>query len=265
MGAAVHRMDALRLFAKCPICPGTGSQNLRRTIHASAAVFRVQAQNLKGKSKASQDWLTRQLNDPYVKQSRYDNYRARSAYKLLEIDDKYGILKPGYTVVECGAAPGAWTQVIVERINASRKNYSLPKGVAIGIDILPIDPVPGATLLSNTDILKSESTTRILQCLNGRPADVVLSDMAPNASGVRSLDHEAVVALSYAALMLAFQVLGTSGSFLCKIWNGSEAARLSNDIKRFFQFVSYVKPPASRKDSSEVYILGRNFKGAKKQ
>ncbi|KAK8782523.1 mitochondrial rRNA methyltransferase 2 [Amblyomma americanum] len=259
-------MDAIRLFAKCtPSRPSSASQNLRRTVHASAALLKVQAQNLKGKSKASQDWLTRHLNDPYVKQSRYDHYRARSAYKLLEIDDKYGILKPGYTVVECGAAPGAWTQVIVERINASGKNYSLPKGVAIGLDLLPIDPVPGATLIGNTDILKPESTTRVLQCLNGRPVDVVLSDMAPNASGVKSLDHELIVALSYAALMLTFQVLGTGGSFLCKIWNGSEATRLSDDIKRFFRFVSYVKPPASRKDSSEVYILGRNFKGAEKQ
>lgn len=241
------------------------SQSLRRSLHASAAQLKVQPQNLKGKSKASQDWLTRHLNDPYVQQSRYDNYRARSAYKLIEIDDKYGVLKPGYTIVECGAAPGAWTQVIVERINSTGKNSLLEKGTVIGLDILPIDPIPGATFLPNTDILKPESTAKILKCLDGRPVDAVISDMAPNASGVRSLDHDAIVALSYAALLFSFRVLSVGGSFLCKIWNGREATKLSEDIRRFFQFVHYVKPPASRKESSEIYILGRQFKGAEKQ
>ncbi|KAL3211200.1 hypothetical protein MRX96_000879 [Rhipicephalus microplus] len=238
------------------------SQSLRRSLHASAAQLKVQPHNLKGKSKASQDWLTRQLNDPYVKQSRYDNYRARSAYKLAEIDDKYHILKPGYNVVECGAAPGAWTQVIVERINANGTDRSATKGTVIGLDILPIDPLPGATFLPNADILKPEATEKVLKCLGGKSASTVLSDMAPNASGMKALDHEAIVALSYAALILSFRVLSIGGSFLCKIWNGSEAVKLSNDIRKFFTFVNYVKPPASRKESGEIYILGREFKGA---
>ncbi|KAH6943768.1 hypothetical protein HPB50_026944 [Hyalomma asiaticum] len=250
-------MEALARFPR-----QHASQSLRRVIHASAAQLKFQPQNLKGKSKASQDWLTRHLNDPYVKQSRYDNYRARSAYKLVEIDDKYHILKPGYNVVECGAAPGAWTQVIVERINADGRDATTTRGTVIGLDILPIDPVPGATFLANTDILKPETTEKILKCLGGKSANAVLSDMAPNASGVKSLDHEAVVALSYAALILSFRVLSIGGSFLCKIWNGKEAVKLSDDIKKFFQFVSYVKPPASRKESAEIYILGRGFKGA---
>ncbi|XP_037557473.1 rRNA methyltransferase 2, mitochondrial [Dermacentor silvarum] len=252
-------MEALMRFPRLH-----ASQSLRRMIHSSAAQLKLQPQNLKGKSKASQDWLTRHLNDPYVKQSRYDNYRARSAYKLVEIDDKYRILKPGCTVVECGAAPGAWTQVIVERINANGADHTTTRGTVIGLDLLPIDPVPGATFLPNTDILKPESTTKVLQCLSGKSADVVLSDLAPNASGVKSLDHEGIVALTYAALILSFKVLSVRGSFLCKIWNGSEAAKLSDDIRRFFQFVHYVKPPASRKESAEIYILGREFKGVEK-
>uniref|UniRef100_A0A131Z029 rRNA methyltransferase 2, mitochondrial n=1 Tax=Rhipicephalus appendiculatus TaxID=34631 RepID=A0A131Z029_RHIAP len=249
-------MEALARFPR-----QHASQSLRRTLHASAAQLKVQPQNLKGKSKASQDWLTRHLNDPYVKQSRYDNYRARSAYKLVEIDDKYHILKPGYNVVECGAAPGAWTQVIVERINANGTDLT-SRGTVIGLDILPIDPIPGATFLPKADILKPETTAKVLKCLGGKSVDAVLSDMAPNASGLKSLDHEAIVALSYAALLLSFRVLKVGGSFLCKIWNGSEAVKLSDDIKKFFTFVSYVKPPASRKDSGEIYILGREFKGA---
>ncbi|KAL1423390.1 hypothetical protein MTO96_021148 [Rhipicephalus appendiculatus] len=211
-------MEALARFPR-----QHASQSLRRTLHASAAQLKVQPQNLKGKSKASQDWLTRHLNDPYVKQSRYDNYRARSAYKLVEIDDKYHILKPGYNVVECGAAPGAWTQVIVERINANGTDLT-SRGTVIGLDILPIDPIPGATFLPKADILKPETTAKLS--------------------------------------ILSFRVLRVGGSFLCKIWNGSEAVKLSDDIKKFFTFVSYVKPPASRKDSGEIYILGREFKGA---
>ncbi|KAM7296734.1 rRNA methyltransferase 2, mitochondrial [Ixodes scapularis] len=235
-----------------------------RRFSVSSVRFKVQPKNVKGKSKCAQDWLTRQLNDPYVKQSRYDHYRARSAYKLIEIDERYGILKPGYTVVECGAAPGSWTQVVVRKTNSDGKDYNQPKGAVVAVDLIPLDPIPGATLLPEADVQRPETLARILECLHGRRADSVLSDMAPSASGVKHLDHDNIVALAYASLIVALQTLSVGGSFLCKIWDGSRGPQLARDIEKFFHYVHYVKPKASRGDSAEMYLLGRQFKGAEK-
>lgn len=237
-----------------------------RTCNFSTTTFlcKVQPNNLKGKSKTSQDWLTRQLNDPYVKRSRYDNYRARSAYKLLEIDEKYKILKPGHTVVECGAAPGSWTQVIVEKINSDFRNRALAKGTVIAADLIPLDPIPGATILSEADLLKPEAAERILELLDGRPVDAVLSDMAPSASGVKELDHDRIVALAYCSVLLSLRVLSVGGSLLYKIWDGRQAPKLVEDVSRFFEYVNFVKPRASRGDSAEIFVLGRQFKGAER-
>lgn len=235
-----------------------------RRFSVSSALFKVQPKNVKGKSKCAQDWLTRQLNDPFVKQSRYDQYRARSAYKLLEIDQRYGILKPGHTVVECGAAPGSWTQVVVQRTNSDGKNYNLPKGAVVAVDLIPLDPIPGATLLPEADLLRPETVARILEVLDGRRADSVLSDMAPSASGIKQLDHDNIVTLAYASLVVALQALSVGGSFVCKIWDGNRGPQLVQDIGKFFHYVHYVKPKASRGDSAEMYLLGRQFKGAEK-
>ncbi|CAN8003080.1 unnamed protein product [Ixodes hexagonus] len=235
-----------------------------RLFSVSSARLKVQPRNAKGKGRCAQDWLTRQLNDPYVKQSRYDQYRARSAYKLLEIDERYRLLKPGHAVVDCGAAPGSWTQVLVQRTNSDGRDQNLPRGFVVAADLVPLDPIPGATLLAEADLLRPETVARILEVLNGRHADGVLSDMAPSASGVGQLDHDAIVALAYASLMVALQALSVGGSFLCKVWDGNRAPQLVRDIGRFFDYVHYVKPKASRSDSAEMYLLGRQFKGAER-
>ncbi|XP_064478037.1 rRNA methyltransferase 2, mitochondrial-like [Ornithodoros turicata] len=236
----------------------------RRTLALSRCRYKVQPKNLKGKSRTAQDWLTRQLNDPYVKKSRYDNYRARSAYKLLEINEKFKILKPGHVVVECGAAPGSWTQVVVEQVNSDGKNACAPVGKAIALDIIIFDHVPGSTILCPANFLLPESQEQILHHLDGKRADVVLSDMAPTASGIKELDHDSIISLAYSAFIFSIKVLQVGGTFLCKVWDGGRTPKLSEDMKAFFNYVSYVKPHASRMESAELFLLGREFKGAEK-
>lgn len=216
--------------------------------------------SLKGRSKSSQDWLTRQLNDPYVKLARHENYRARSAFKLKEIDDHHKILHPGQVVVECGAAPGAWTQVAVSRVN-SLPNVKNKQGLVVGIDLLGIHPLPGAIFLCGKNFTHPETQQEILKILNGRKVNVVLSDMAPNASGTRALDHENIIDLAYSALNFAVQHSALRASFLCKVWDGSRDTKLKSDMERYYGSVKVIKPNASRKDSSEKFLLGKNFQG----
>jgi 23S rRNA (uridine2552-2'-O)-methyltransferase len=236
--------------------------NIRKQlIHSSHSLNKIIANNLKNKSKSSQDWLIRQLNDPYVKKARYENYRARSAFKLIEIDDKHNILSPGMIVVECGAAPGAWTQVITKRLKLDEENEH-KTGAVIAVDIRPIHPVFGAIMMSNTDFTKPLNQSKILHCLDGKTVDLVCSDMAPNASGDHSYDHQLIISLCYSALQFAVSVLKPmSGVFLTKIWDGSETLNFKNDLNKFFIDVKHLKPDACRGDSSESYILAKNFKG----
>jgi 23S rRNA (uridine2552-2'-O)-methyltransferase len=203
------------------------------------------------RSIASQKWLERQLNDPYVAAARAQGFRSRAAYKLIEIDDKYRLLKRGSRVVDLGAAPGGWSQVAVQR-GAAR---------VIGMDLLPIDPVPGAEFLQG-DFLDPAMPARLLEFLGG-PADLVLSDMAPNTTGHSATDHIRIVALAELAFDFAQQVLAPGGAFLTKVFQGGSEKDLLAPMKRAFATVRHVKPPASRKESSELYVVATGFRAVR--
>lgn len=236
---------------------------IRRGFRSSSIAYKIIPNNLKGKSKTAQDWLTRQLNDVYIKKSRYENYRARSAFKLIEIDDKFKILEPGMTIVECGAAPGAWTQVLVRRLKLDYDSAADQfGGKVIAFDIAPIHPVDGATVMPGIDITKPLNQAKLIEVLNGQQVDLVCSDMAPKPSGIKDMDHETIMALCYSAFQFASNVLKPStGMFLTKLWDGSRTSNFSNELSRLFEVVKMIKPNASRKESAEIYILARNFKG----
>lgn len=212
-------------------------------------------------SHSSQSWLERQRKDIYKKMSRYDNYRARSAYKLIQIDDKYKFLRPGKVVIEAGAAPGSWTQVICERLKLNEKENKIAQsGMCLAIDISAIEPVDGAVCLGNADFTSPFTQGKILSWLDGRQADCVLSDMAPTASGQKYLDHDRIVKLVDRLLPFAYQVLKPDvGILLAKIWDGSERENLTKNLKCHFKRVNIVKPDASRKDSAEMYIFCHGF------
>lgn len=197
--------------------------------------------------------------------ARYDHYRARSAYKLIQIDDKYKFLKPGKIVIEAGAAPGSWTQVICERLQLSTGCDTDGKdksGLCIAVDIAAIPPVDGAICLGNADITSPFTQGNILTWLDSRRADCVLSDMAPNCSGQKSFDHTRAVNLVEGMLPFTLQILKPGhGVFLFKLWDGNETRGLVERLKSHFERVKFVKPPASRDDSAELYILCLSFKG----
>ncbi|XP_042206959.1 rRNA methyltransferase 2, mitochondrial-like [Homarus americanus] len=236
---------------------------ISKTCHfcTSSVTNKVIPKKLKARSRSSQDWLTRQLNDPYVKLAKYEQFRARSAFKLQEIDERHKILKPGQVVVECGAAPGAWTQVAVSGVNSLPKDTNRSQGVVIAVDILSIHPLPGAVTLGGKDFTLSETQQEILNVLKGRKVNLVLSDMAPNATGTKELDHENIIALAYSALRFAIQHSDLQSTFLCKIWSGFRDRQLITDMEKFYRSVKVVKPPSSRCDSSEIFLLGKKFCG----
>ncbi|KAI8124611.1 putative ribosomal RNA methyltransferase CG11447 [Lucilia cuprina] len=217
--------------------------------------------NLKGKSKSSQEWLTRQLADPYVEKAKMMNYRCRSAFKLLEIDEKYHIIKPGDTVIDCGAAPGSWTQIAVERSNANGNMENKPKGAVFSMDLLHFHAVPGATIFGGMDFTKPENQLRLKSALDGRKVNCVLSDMAPNATGVRMLDQEIIINLCYDVLRFALAMSAPQANFIVKVWDNGDVPKLEKDISRFYEKVKRVKPRASRGDSSEHFFVARGFKG----
>lgn len=218
---------------------------------------------LKVKGQSSQDWLRRQMSDPYVEKAKMANYRCRSAFKLIEIDEKFKLLSAGLKVVDCGAAPGSWTQVCVQRINADKKDINKPVGHVVGVDRLPIYPILGATLLGNTDFTYPETEQKLVKMLDS-PVDLVISDMAPNATGVRSLDQENIIALAYSVLRFAVKISKPiSANLLVKVWQGGQVSEFFSDCSRFYEKVQFVKPKASRTDSAEVFILAKRFKGLK--
>lgn len=222
----------------------------------------VAVKTAKGRKLSSTRWLQRQLNDPYVFEASKLGYRSRSAFKLLQIDDKFHILKPGARVVDLGAAPGGWTQVAVERVKAAAKDVRGAKtGKVVAIDILPMKPIQGATVLEQ-DFLADEAPDLIREALAG-PADVVLSDMAPNTTGHAATDHLRIVAICEAALAFAKTVLVPGGAFVAKVFQGGAQGELMAALKRDFATVRHVKPPASRPDSAEVYVVAQGFRGAK--
>ncbi len=210
---------------------------------------------LKGEKRrtlSSRAWLERQISDPYVARAKREGFRSRAAYKLAEIDDKYRLLSPGAHVVDLGAAPGGWSEIAARRIGGH--------GRVIAIDILEMKPVAGVEFLQ-LDFLDETAPGRLKAMLDGK-ADVVLSDMAANATGHRQTDHLRIMALAEAAAHFAREVLSEGGSFLCKVLQGGTEAALLAALKRDFASVKHVKPPASRSDSAELYLLARGFRGA---
>ncbi|XP_046359462.1 rRNA methyltransferase 2, mitochondrial-like [Haliotis rufescens] len=207
----------------------------------------------KGKKISSQQWLIRQRKDPYVEKAAADNYRCRSAYKLLEIDDRHKLLHPGGVVIDCGAAPGSWTQVALERVKEH--------GQVISIDLQPMATIDKAVVLCKKDFTTPETQAEVKQHLSGRLADFVMSDMAPRASGVKSLDHDRIISLCVETVKFSCVVLREGGAVLCKLWQGAEQPRLEHIMKQLFKTVRVVKPDASRSDSAEIFLLGKNFTG----
>jgi len=208
----------------------------------------------KRRTPSSRAWLERQISDPYVARAKREGFRSRAAYKLAEIDDKYRLLKPGARLVDLGAAPGGWSEVAARRL--------APNGRVVAIDILDMKPILGVAFVK-LDFLDAKAPGELKAMLGGK-ADIVLSDMAANATGHRQTDHLRIMALAEAAAQFAREVLGEGGSFLCKVLQGGTEAALLGELKRDFKSVKHVKPPASRSDSAELYLLARGFRGAEK-
>jgi 23S rRNA (uridine2552-2'-O)-methyltransferase len=218
----------------------------------------VRVKTARGRTVSSQRWLQRQLNDPYVAEAKKRGYRSRAAFKLLQIDDQFHFLKPGGRVVDLGAAPGGWTQVAVERVKPGQ-DRGKGGGVVIGIDITPIEPIAGATVLAKD--FYDDDAPAVLEELLGGPADVVLSDMAAAATGETQIDHMRIMGLAEAAHDFARQVLKPGGSFVAKVLRGGTERTLLDRLKRDFTKVRHVKPEASRADSAEMYVVGTGFRG----
>jgi 23S rRNA (uridine2552-2'-O)-methyltransferase len=215
----------------------------------------VRVKTAKGRKLASTRWLQRQLNDPYVEEAKRQGFRSRAAFKLIEIDDKHRLLKPGGVVIDLGAAPGGWSQVAAERVKAEGK------GTVVAADLSDIEPVPGVTFLQ-VDITDAEAPDLIREALGGEPADVVLSDMAAASTGHRQTDHLRVIALAEAALDIAEDTLKPGGVYLAKMLQGGASGDLLARLRQGFAKVAHIKPKASRQDSAEVYVLATGFRGA---
>jgi 23S rRNA (uridine2552-2'-O)-methyltransferase len=208
----------------------------------------------KGRSVSSKRWLERQLNDPYVARAKAEGLRSRAAFKLAEIDDRHHLLKPGRSVVDLGASPGGWSQVAARRVGADEG-----RGRVVAIDLLAMEPIAGVSF-AQLDFLDPAAPERLREMLGG-PADVVLSDMAANATGHRRTDHLKIMALAEAAADFARAVLKPGGAFLAKVLQGGTEGTLLADLKRDFAAVKHVKPGASRTDSAELYVLATGFRG----
>jgi 23S rRNA (uridine2552-2'-O)-methyltransferase len=211
---------------------------------------RQRVRTARGRTASSTRWLERQLNDPYVRRAKAENYRSRAAYKLLELDERFQLLKGVTAVVDLGIAPGGWSQVV---------RRTAPKAKVVGIDLLPADPIEGVEILQ-MDFMDEHAPEQLKQALGG-PADLVLSDMAANTVGHPQTDHLRTMALVEAGLEFAKEVLLPGGSYVAKVLAGGADNTLVAELKRHFASVKHAKPPASRKDSSEWYVVAQNFKG----
>ncbi|NJS39635.1 MAG: RlmE family RNA methyltransferase [Rhodobacteraceae bacterium] len=225
--------------------------------------LRVRVKTAKGRKLSSTLWLERQLNDPYVIRAKKEGYRGRAAFKIIDLDDRYGFLKPGARVVDLGCAPGGWCQVAVVRVNALGQNPKKPVGTVLGIDLQEVEPIAGADL-HQLDFLDDDADALVKGWLGGR-ADVVMSDMAAAASGHKATDHLRIVALVEAALAFAFDVLEDDGTFVAKVLAGGAENEMQTLLKKNFRKVANVKPPASRADSSEKFVVAMGYRGRQLQ
>jgi len=208
----------------------------------------VALRTARGRTTASQRWLARQLNDPYVVAARQQGWRSRAAFKLIELDDRFKLIRRGARVLDLGAAPGGWSQVAVRRGAA----------LVVGVDLLPIDPVPGAQFIQG-DFTDPAMPDRLAALLEGK-ADLVLTDMAPNTTGHNATDHLRIMALAEMALHFALEVLEPGGAFVAKVFQGGSERQMLAAMKRHFAAVRHAKPPASRKESSELYVVATGFR-----
>ncbi|ATI42526.1 23S rRNA methyltransferase [Pacificitalea manganoxidans] len=222
--------------------------------------LRVKVKSARGRKLSSTLWLERQLNDPYVQRAKKDGYRGRAAYKILELDDKYRFLVPGARVVDLGCAPGGWCQVAVKRVNALGEKSGKAMGTVLGVDLQQIEPIAGAEL-HQLDFLADDADDLVKGWLGG-DADVVMSDMAASSSGHKQTDHLRIVALCEAAAHFAFDVLTPGGTFVAKVLAGGAEGDLQKLLKQRFTKVVNVKPPASRSDSSEKFVVATGYRGA---
>jgi 23S rRNA (uridine2552-2'-O)-methyltransferase len=221
--------------------------------------LRVKVKSARGRKLSSTRWLERQLNDPYVRRAKVEGYRGRAAFKILELDDKYRFLVPGARVVDLGCAPGGWCQVAVRRVNALGEKKGKAVGTVLGIDLQVVDPIPGAEI-HQLDFMEDGADEKVKEWLGGK-ADVVMSDMAAASSGHKQTDHLRIVALCEAAAELAFDVLEEGGTFVAKVLAGGAEGGLQTLLKQRFDKVANVKPPASRSDSSEKFVIATGFRG----
>jgi len=217
---------------------------------------RLPAVNLRStrrRKPSSTRWLSRQLNDPYVAEARRLGYRSRAAFKLIELDQRFRLLRPGQRVLDLGCAPGGWTQVAVARVGRH--------GIVVGIDLAATTPLPGATVLSG-DVRDPATPAAISEALGGL-ADIVLSDMAPAATGHAATDHLRIVALAEDAFALAAQILERGGAFVAKVFQGGAEGALLAELKRDFAKLRHAKPPASRAESAEAYVVATGYRGGR--
>ncbi|QDH13974.1 RlmE family RNA methyltransferase [Formicincola oecophyllae] len=232
---------------------GTPGVRDSRADDAAARTLRpktVRVKKARGKTNAQVRWLQRQLNDPYVQAARLQGWRSRAAFKLLEMDDKYGLLKPGMKVVDLGAAPGGWAQVAAKRAPGAR---------IVGVDLLPVEPVEGASFIEG-DFMDDTMPAQLEALLDGK-ADLVMSDMAPNTTGHPGTDHIRIMGLTENALHFARDITAPGGAFIAKVFQGGAEKTMLDQLKRDYATVRHVKPPASRKESRELYVVATGFRG----
>ena len=239
---------------------GTGAGAMRRM--GGNRQMNVRLKTATGRTSSSQRWLERQLNDPYVAAAKREGWRSRAAFKLIEMDDKHKFLKPGQRVLDLGAAPGGWSQVAARRVKA--EEGVLPKagkgGQVVAIDYLEFEPLPGVEIVLQ-DFMDATAPARLKALLRDGGADVVLSDMAAPTMGHTNTDHMRIMGLAEAALAFAAEILAPGGVFLCKVFQGGSERELLVELKRQFKIVRHVKPPSSRADSAELYVLATGFRG----
>ncbi|MGR3373455.1 RlmE family RNA methyltransferase [Pseudooceanicola nanhaiensis] len=219
----------------------------------------VKVKTARGRKLSSTRWLQRQLNDPYVQRAKAEGYRGRAAFKIMELDDKFRFLVPGARVVDLGCAPGGWIQVAVPRINALGEKSGKAVGRIIGVDLQAVDPIPGAEI-HQLDFMEDDADEKVKDWLGGQ-ADVVMSDMAAASSGHKQTDHLRIIALCEAAAYLAFDVLAENGTFVAKVLAGGAEGELQKLLKQKFTKVANMKPPSSRSDSSEKFVVATGFRG----
>ncbi|NGN43469.1 RlmE family RNA methyltransferase [Mesorhizobium sp. CGMCC 1.15528] len=232
----------------------TGPKKPGKSGPGGIRVLKTRIKKKSGLKESSRRWLERHMNDPYVQRSKADGYRSRAAYKLIEIDDRHHLLKPGMRVIDLGAAPGGWCQVAAARTKSTAENPHV-----VGIDYLGMDAVPGAPVLM-MDFLDDDAPAKLLEMLGGEP-DLVLSDMAAPTTGHRRTDHIRTMHLCEVAADFAISVLKPGGHFLAKTFQGGTESTLLTQLKQNFRSVHHVKPPASREESAELYLLAKDFKG----